>query len=76
MTTIARCFDNGVRNDTTPTKRWAPLSPPDKFDIADAKWTPAYVLASRGARGGGAGREKWRNKNAQTHLAVGVTGFF
>jgi hypothetical protein len=37
------------------TERWAPFSPPDEFDNADAEWMPACVLASRGGRGGGGG---------------------
>ena len=43
------------KNEATSTKRWAPLSPPDEFDVADAKWTPALVLVSGGARGGRGG---------------------
>ncbi len=30
----------------------------------------------KGRQGGGAGREKWGSKNAQTHRAIGVTEFF
>jgi hypothetical protein len=50
------------KNDATSTKRWAPLSLPDEFDVANAKWTLALVLGSGGARGrqggkGGKGRE-------------------
>jgi hypothetical protein len=41
-------------NDAT-MERWAPLSPPDEFDDADAEWMPACVLASRGGRGGRGG---------------------
>jgi hypothetical protein len=44
------------KNNATSTKRWAPLSPPDEFNVADAKWTLACVLASRGARGGALGQ--------------------
>ncbi len=42
-------------NNDAKTERWAPFSPPDKFDIADAKWMPACVLASRQGRGGAPG---------------------
>ncbi len=42
-------------DDAMTTKRWALLRPPDEFDVADAKWTPACELASRGARGGAPG---------------------
>ncbi len=41
-------------NDAT-TERWAPFSPPDEFDDADAEWMPASVLASKGGRGGRGG---------------------
>jgi hypothetical protein len=34
------------------TEQWAPFSPPDKFNIADAEWMPTCVLTSRGGRGG------------------------
>jgi hypothetical protein len=57
-------------------EQWAPFSPPDEFDVVDAEWTPACVLTLRGGRGGGTGKEKWGSKNAQTHRAIGVTGFF
>jgi len=40
------------KNEATSTKQWAPLNPPDEFDVADAKWTSALVLVSGGARGG------------------------
>jgi hypothetical protein len=39
-------------DDYATTERWAPFSPPDEFDDADAEWMPAYVLASRGGWGG------------------------
>ncbi len=39
-------------NKDATAERWAPFSPPGEFDNADAKWTPACVLASRGGRGG------------------------
>ena len=41
-----------MQKDAMSTKLWAPLNPPDKFDVADAKWMPACVLGLRGARGG------------------------
>jgi hypothetical protein len=37
------------------TERWAPFSLLDKFDVANAKWTPACVLVSMGGRGGRGG---------------------
>jgi hypothetical protein len=38
-------------NDATTTKRWAPLSPPDGFNVADIALLVSEVLATRGARG-------------------------
>jgi len=38
--------------DPTTTKRWAPFSPPDNFDVADATCPVSWVLATRGCRGG------------------------
>ncbi len=77
MTTIARRFDDGVRkNNATLTKRWAPLSPPDKFDVADAKWTPACVLASRVARGGALGGTNGGIKMCRLIVQLGSRVFF
>jgi hypothetical protein len=42
-------------DDDAMTKRWAPFSPPDVFDVADGEWMPACVLALRGGRGGAPG---------------------
>ncbi len=41
------CDDNA-----TTTKRWAPLGPPDEFDVADATCAVSWVFAMRGGRGG------------------------
>ncbi len=44
-------------NEDATMEQWAPFSPLDKFDDADAKWMPACVLVSRGGRGeGGEGK--------------------
>ncbi len=59
MTTFAHRVDDDMQqqcnNNATTKKRWAPLSLPDKFNVANAKWMPACVLASREARGGAPG---------------------
>jgi hypothetical protein len=41
-------------NDAT-MEQWAPFSLPDEFGIANTKWMPACVLASRGGRRGAPG---------------------
>ncbi len=38
-------------NDATMTKRWAPFSPPDEFDVVDAALPVSWVLATIWARG-------------------------
>ena len=38
-------------DDATTTKRWAPFSPPDKIDVADATLSVSWVLATIWARG-------------------------
>ncbi len=42
-------------DDDATMERWAPFSPPNKFDDANAEWMPACVLASRVGRGGRGG---------------------
>jgi len=42
-------IDKRNASSTLPTSALSKLA---EFDIADAKWTPALVLGSRGARGG------------------------
>jgi hypothetical protein len=42
-------------DDATTTKRWAPLSPPDEFDVVDAALPVSWVLATIWARGGSPG---------------------
>ena len=44
-------------DDAMTTKGWALFSPPEEFDVVDATLSVSWVLAMRGARGGGAGRE-------------------
>jgi hypothetical protein len=57
MTICVHRVDTMCDDDATTTKRWAPFSPPDNFDVADATCPVSWVLATRGGRGGGAGRE-------------------
>ena len=38
-------------DDATMTKRWAPFSPPDEFDVVDAAFPVSWVLATIWARG-------------------------
>jgi len=39
-------------DDAMTTKQWAPFSPPDNFDVANATCPVSWVLATRGGRGG------------------------
>ena len=55
MTISAHRVDTMCDDDVTMTKRWAPFSPPDEFDVADAMCPVSLVLATRGGRGGGLG---------------------
>ena len=52
MTISARLVDTICNDDATTTKRWAPFSPPDEFDVADATCAVSWVFAMRGGRGG------------------------
>ena len=54
MTICVLRVDTMCDDDATTTKRWAPFSPPDNFDVADATCPVSWVLATRGGRGGGA----------------------
>jgi hypothetical protein len=54
-------------DDTTAMKRWALLSLPDEFDVADAKWT-LHVCWHQGEPGGGClegemGEQKWADSS-------------
>ena len=55
MTISARRVDTMCDDDATMTKRWAPFSPPDDFDVADATCPVSWALATRGGRGGAPG---------------------
>jgi len=52
MTISARRVDMVCDDNATTTKRWAPFSPPDDFDVADATCPVSWVLATRRAGGG------------------------
>ena len=55
MTISARRVNTMCNDDATTTKQWAPFSPPDNFDVADAMCLVSWVLATRGGRGGAPG---------------------
>ena len=42
-------------DDATTMKRWAPIGPPDAFDVADATCLVSWLVATRGAMGGASG---------------------
>ncbi len=63
-------------SDNAMMEQWAPFSPPDKFNNANAEWMPAYVLASRGDRGGRGGGQ---DGNVFLHMLImqlGSRSFF
>ena len=76
MTTIARRFDDGVRNRRDVDKTMDTAQTPGRIRRCRCQVDARMCVGVERSQGGGAGREKWRNKNAQTHRAVGVTGFF
>ena len=55
MIISAHRVDMMCDNDATMMKQWAPFSPPDNFDVADATCPVSCVLATRGDRGGAPG---------------------
>jgi hypothetical protein len=55
MTISVRRVDTMCNDDVTTMKRWAPFSPPDDFDVANATCPVSWVLATRGGRGGAPG---------------------
>jgi hypothetical protein len=63
-------------NDDATMERWAPFSPPDEFDVANAKWMPACVLASRGGRGGAPGGRNGGVKMRTLIVQLGSQVFF
>ena len=71
VATMTMCAEN-----TTTTKRWVPFGLLDEFDVANTTSLVTWVLAMRGGRGGGIGRESWGSIAYTTHGGVRVTGFF
>ena len=65
-------------DDATTTKRWAPLGPPDKFDVVNAivpvSW--AWVVAMRGGRGGWPGGRIEGVVRTLLIVELGSLGFF
>jgi len=63
-------------NEATMTKRWAPFSPPDDFDVADATCPVSWVLATRGGRGGAPGGRVEGVVGTLLIVELGSPGFF
>ncbi len=63
-------------DDNATVEQWAPFSPPDKFDVADAKWMPACVLAWRGGEGGVPGGKNGGVKMRTLIVQFGQQVFF
>jgi hypothetical protein len=76
MRTISRRFDDGVRKRRDVDETMGTAQPPGRIRRCRCQVDARMCVGVEGSQGGGAGREKWRNKNEQTHCAVGVTGFF
>ncbi len=76
MTTIARRFDDGVRKLRDVDETMDTAQPFGQIRRCRCQVDARMCVGVKGSQVGDAGKEKWRNKNAQTHRAVGVTGFF
>jgi hypothetical protein len=76
MTISARCVDMMCDDDATRTKRWAPFSPPDDFDVAEAMCPVSWVLATRGGRGGAPGGKVEGGVGTLLIVELGSPGFF
>ncbi len=63
-------------DDATTIKRWAPFSPPDKFDVIDATLPVSWVLATRWARGGAPGGRVEGVVGTLLIVEIGSPGFF
>ena len=63
-------------DDATTTKGWAPFSPPDNFDVADATCVVSWVLAMRGGRGGWPGGRIEGVVRTLLIVELGSLGFF
>ena len=76
MTTIGRRVDDEMRRRRNNDKTMGTAQPAGRIRRRRCNGSRRIGVGVKGSQGGGAGREKWRNKNAQTHRAVGVTVFF
>jgi len=63
-------------DDATTTKGWAPFSPPDNFDVADATCPVSWVLATSGGRGGAPGGRVEGVVGTLLIVELGSPGFF
>ena len=55
MTISARRVDTMCNDNVSTTRRWAPFSLPDDFDVTDATCLISWLMAMRGGRGGAPG---------------------
>ncbi len=63
-------------DDATTTKRWAPFSPPDKFDVVDTRLPVSWVMAMRVSRGGAPGGRVEGVVGTLLILELGLPFFF
>ena len=76
MTIRVHRVDEMCNDDATTTKRWAPFSPPDNFDVADTTYPVSWVLATSGGRGGALGRRVEGVVGTLLIVELGSPGFF
>ena len=63
-------------DDTSTTKRWTPLGPPDEFDVADASGVVSWVVAMRGGQGRWPGGRVEGVVGTLLIVELGSLGFF
>jgi hypothetical protein len=76
MTISARRVDTMCDDNAKTTKRWAPFSPPDEFDVSDATCPVSWVFAMRGGRGGWPGGRIEGVVGTLLIVELGSLGFF
>ncbi len=76
MTISARRVDTMCDDDATTTRWWAPFSPPDDFDVANATCPVSWVLGTRGGRGGAPGGRLEGVVGTLLIMELGSPGFF
>ena len=76
MTISARRVDTMCDDNAMTTKRWAPFSPPDDFDIAYTTCPVSWALATRGGRGGVPGGRVEGAVGTLPIVELGSPGFF